>query len=150
MTEVRRKRLMRLKSCRLFNSAYLFKKKKKKEKMMWWETGTFSFFFSLFYPYFQQRGLSTLYILCCERGMCCFFFPLVACMCIYTYIYVENIYTHTYSIYNIWGDILWKINHEHSWCICKTTMYVQYACKCCCPGVARVHLPLSALSFLPT
>ncbi len=34
---------------------------------------------------------------------------------------------------------LWKSNHEHSWCICKTTMYSMYACKCFCPIVATVH-----------
>lgn len=44
---------------------------------------------------------------------------------------------------------LWKTNHELSWCICKTTMYVQYACKCRRPGVATVHLspPHSAPPF---
>lgn len=144
---------MRLKSCRLFNSAYFIKKNVVGNRDL------FIFPLSLFYPHFQQRGVSTLYILCCERGMhyYYYFFLLVT----YTYVYytcilymyvcvcVENIYTHTYSIYNIWGDFLWKINHEHSWCICKTTMYVQYACKCC-PGVARVHLTLSALGFLLT
>lgn len=127
---------------------------------MWWETGTFSFFLSPFSIHISNNVVFPLYIFCVVNGECIiiiFFFLLVT----YTYVYytcilymyvcvcVENIYTHTYSIYNIWGDFLWKINHEHSWCICKTTMYVQYACKCC-PGVARVHLTLSALGFLLT
>lgn len=43
------------------------------------------------------------------------------------YICVESIYAHLQYIQYM-GGFLWKINHEHSWCICKTSMYVQYAC----------------------
>lgn len=126
---------------------------------MWWETGTFSFFLAPFSIHISNNVVFPLYIFCVVNGGNALFFFLfwshTHMYIIHVYytlcvgVCVEDIYTHTYSIYNIWGDFLWKINHEHSWCICKTTMYVQYACKCC-PGVARVHLTLSALSFLLT
>lgn len=59
---------MRLKSCRLFNSAYFIKKNVVGNRDL------FIFPLSLFYPHFQQRGVSTLYILCCERGMHYYYF----------------------------------------------------------------------------
>lgn len=81
MTEVREKRLMRLKRCRLFNSAYLFKD-------IWGgKPGTFHFFlYSFSIVISQQHGVSTFYILSVvRRGMCFVFFLFFGGIYIYIY-----------------------------------------------------------------
>lgn len=88
----------------------------------------FIFLPSFFYPHTlisQQHSVSTLYILCVLKGKCV--------LLVYT-VYIKD-------ITGGWNNcgFLWETNHKHFWCICKTTMYVQYACKCRCSGVAKVH-----------
>ena len=83
MTEEREKRLLRLKRCRLFNSAYLFK------RHLGGKPGTFHFFlYSFSIVISQQHGVSTFYILSVvKRGMCFGFFFLFSFGGIYIYIY---------------------------------------------------------------
>lgn len=64
----KRKRLMRLKRCRLFNSAYLLK------RHLGGNPGTFHFFSLLFYPHFPTTWcFHFIYFKCCQRGMCFLF-----------------------------------------------------------------------------
>ncbi len=116
---------MRLKRCRLFNSAYLFKD-------IWGENrDLFIFPLFLFYPHFPTTWcFHFIYFKCCQRGMCFFSFVV--------YIYKNDGVLKKKNLWLFVENKSWTL----SWCICKTTMYVQYACKCRCPGVATVHLTL--------
>lgn len=131
-------RLMRFKRRRLFNSAHLFK------DILGENQDFFIFPLLLFYPHFPATWcFHFLYFKCCQRGMCFLVFGFLSFFLV-VYIYILR-----------WGlkKNLWHFVENKSWtlswCICKTTMYVQYACKCRCPGVATVHLtpPHSAPPF---
>ena len=104
MTEEREKRLLRLKRCRLFNSAYLFK------RHLGGKTGNFSFFpLFLFYRHFPATWcFHFLYFKCCQKGnVFCFFFPFFFWWYIHIYILKKGGFKKTVAFCG-------KTNHEHS------------------------------------